>query len=328
MLLVACPGGPPPRSCPARARRRRRGSAPGRSAGPPSSRPGPARRRWGCRGGPPGRPGGPCHAAARSTPSTLRKPPSIASARPERTAGSRLSPTFTSFTSSGVRPTPARIAFEERVLVRDAGRGDRLAVEIGGGRDAGLRQRDQRGERPLHEGGDGGHREPLVAREQDLGLVGDREIGPAGGDLLDRRRRIGGNLRLHREAGPLEVAAVEGLVDPGVVRVDVEVQLQRHPAQAAPASSPRSPGCSRRTAAARASAAARRPHPPQLSRLPAPPRDAALEAPRAGRRARWRRPRGRRSPRTPARSAAAPARSGSGGRARSRPRPTRRTPRR
>ena len=76
------------------------------------------------------------------------------------------------------------------------------------------------------ERADRDHRQALVAGEQHLGLVGDREVGAAGGDLADRRRGVGGDLGLDVEPGLVEVAAVERRVDPGVVGVDVEVERQ------------------------------------------------------------------------------------------------------
>ena len=50
-------------------------------------------------------------------------------------------------------------------------------------------------------------------------------IGPLlGGILLDRRRGIRGDLRMDVEAGVAEVAAVDRLVETGVVRIDVKVE--------------------------------------------------------------------------------------------------------
>ena len=87
------------------------------------------------------------------------------------------------------------------------------------------RQPDQRGQRPVDDRGDRHDRQALVAGEQHLGLVGDRQVRPAGGDLADRRRRVGGDLGLDVEPRLVEVAAVLRRVDPGVVGVDVEVEL-------------------------------------------------------------------------------------------------------
>ena len=58
----------------------------------------------------------------------------------------------------------------------------------------------------MDERRDRDHRQALVAGEQDLGLVGDRQVGAPGRDLADRRRGVGGHLRLDVEAGLLEVA--------------------------------------------------------------------------------------------------------------------------
>ena len=156
----------------------------------------------------------------------LEKPPSIASARPESTAGSRLRPTSTWVTSSASIPARSSDRVEVGGLVGDPGGRDGLAGEVGRARDPRLGQRDQRGQRPRDEGGDRDHRQPLVAGEQDLGLVGDRQVGPPGGHLADRRRGVGGDLGLDLEPGLVEVAALERGVDPGVVGVDVEVERQ------------------------------------------------------------------------------------------------------
>ncbi len=78
----------------------------------------------------------------------------------------------------------------------------------------------------LDQGTDSDHVESLVAGEHHLGLVGDRQIGTAGRDLLDRRRGVGGNVRVDVEAGVGEVAVGERRVDTGVVGVDVEVERQ------------------------------------------------------------------------------------------------------
>ena len=123
-------------------------------------------------------------------------------------------------------PSPVEDRVEEDVLVGDARGRDRLALEVGDVLDAGVAERDQRGERLLHERADRDHVEPLVAGEHHLGLVGDREVDPARRDLLDRRRRVGGHLGPHVEPRLLEVAALERRVDPGVVGVDVEVERE------------------------------------------------------------------------------------------------------
>ena len=112
-------------------------------------------------------------------------------------------------------------------LVRDSGRPDGLPPQVGAGRDAGLREGDQRGQRLID---DGAHRldvQPLVLGEQDLGLVGDGEVGAPRGHLLDRRGGIGRDLRVYVQALRPEEPAVEPAVDPGMVRVDVPVEGER-----------------------------------------------------------------------------------------------------
>ena len=154
------------------------------------------------------------------------KPPRIASALPPSSAGSRLRPTFDLLTSEGSSPALREDRLQVVALVGDAGGRDGLAAQVGGARDPGRGQRDQRGQRLVDDRGDRLDVEPLLAGEQHLGLVGDREVGAPRGDLLDRRRGIGGDLRLDVEPGALEVAVVERHVDPGVVGVDVEVERE------------------------------------------------------------------------------------------------------
>ncbi len=72
--------------------------------------------------------------------------------------------------------------------------------------------------------GDRDHRQALVVRQQDLGLVRDREVRAAGSHLADRRRGVGWNPGVDGEAGLLEVAALQRGEQPGVVGVDVEVE--------------------------------------------------------------------------------------------------------
>src|SRR6476619_5953661 len=89
---------------------------------------------------------------------------------------------------------------------------------------SGALEPDHGRERRSHHGGDGLHRQALVTGEKYLGLVRDREVYPAGGDLLDRRRWIRGGLRTDVEAGVAEVAAVDRFVETGVVSIHVEVE--------------------------------------------------------------------------------------------------------
>ena len=125
----------------------------------------------------------------------------------------------------GGEPLLVEDRVQEGRLVRDAGGGDRLAAQVGDVCDPGLL-----GSEISEVSGcgtsaaDGGHRQALVAREHHLGLVGDRQVDLAGGHLLDRRRGIGGDLRLDVETGLLEVAALERREEAGVVGVDVEVE--------------------------------------------------------------------------------------------------------
>ena len=69
--------------------------------------------------------------------------------------------------------------FQRRVqlgcLVGDPGRPDALAGEVGDAADVLAGERDDRGQRALDERSDRDELESFVAREQQLGLVGDRE---------------------------------------------------------------------------------------------------------------------------------------------------------
>src|SRR4051794_9757890 len=112
------------------------------------------------------------------------------------------------------------------LLVGDAGGGDRLATEVLDVLDARVLQPDHRRERSRDQGGDRLDRQALVLRQEDLGLIGDRQVDAAGGDLLDRGRGIGRRLRLDVEARVAEVPVVDRLEDSGVVGVDVEVERQ------------------------------------------------------------------------------------------------------
>ena len=115
----------------------------------------------------------------------------------------RLKPTFRSFTGRGLHVRRRRrIVFRYAVLVVDPGRADRLALQVRRLADLRLRQRDDRGERLLHERADAHHVQPLVARPQHLGLVRDRQVHAPGRHLLDRRRRVGRLADLHVEARP------------------------------------------------------------------------------------------------------------------------------
>ena len=55
-------------------------------------------------------------------------------------------------------------------------------------------QRDDRGQRALHERADRDELQALIAREQQLRLVGDRHVDLAGGEQLQRFGRFGGRL--------------------------------------------------------------------------------------------------------------------------------------
>ena len=101
-----------------------------------------------------------------------------------------------------------------------------LPLRSGDAFDPGLAEPDQRGQGPVDERRDRDHVEALFVGQRDLGLVGDRQVRLAGGDLLDRRRGVGGGVDADVEAGFLEVAELLRHVDPGVVGVGVEVERQ------------------------------------------------------------------------------------------------------
>ena len=178
-----------------------------------------------------------------------------------------------------------------------------LPARSEGSVDAGLGKRDQRGERL-------GRRaratattwQALVAGEHHLGLVGDRQVGPPGGDLLDRRRRVGGHAAGRPRARPPRSSrGLERRVDPGVVGVDVEVERQVELLRlaAAAGSSLLAAAGERRCAATSESAASSE----RRARIDAPFRPSTRRAARSSsaeqaRRARSRSPRARRPRRT------------------------------
>src|SRR3954451_14252944 len=111
-------------------------------------------------------------------------------------------------------------------LIRDPGSPDGLALKGGGVGDPALGQRDQGGQGPVDDGPDRLHVQPLVAGQQHLGLIGDRQVGAPGGDLLDRRGGIRRDLWLDIQAGLREEPPVEPAVDAGVVRVRVPFEIE------------------------------------------------------------------------------------------------------
>ena len=139
-----------------------------------------------------GRPRGACLRCCSSTPSTFQNPPSVASTFPDSIAGSRLAPTLVSFTEDFGHVRAAEDRLEIGGLVRDPRRADALPAQVLHRADAGRAGRHQRRQRPLDHRRDRHHRQPALAGEQHLRLVGDRHVGPAGRHLLDRRRGVGG----------------------------------------------------------------------------------------------------------------------------------------
>src|SRR3954454_12747561 len=116
-----------------------------------------------------------------------------------------------------------------RVLVIDSSGPHGLPLQILGGGNLRLRQGDDRRERRADERADGNDMQSLRPRAQDLGLVRDGKVDAPGGDLLERRRGIGGLADLQVEAGLLEVARGLPGIDRRVVGVRevVEHQLER-----------------------------------------------------------------------------------------------------
>ena len=89
------------------------------------------------------------------------------------------------------------------VLVGDAGGADLLALELRRAADRPAAERDDRRQRLLDERADRDELGALRAREQQLGLVGDREVGLARGEQLQRRRRVRRRARLDVELAVL-----------------------------------------------------------------------------------------------------------------------------
>jgi hypothetical protein len=89
-----------------------------------------------------------------------------------------------------------------------------------------LADRHDRGQRLLDECAHGHELQALVARQQQLGLVGDGEVDLARGQQLERRGGIARRLDLDVEPGAAEGAAALGRVDPRVVGVGEVVEHQ------------------------------------------------------------------------------------------------------
>ena len=113
-------------------------------------------------------------------------------------------------------------------LVGDAGGAHALAREARDARHVAPGQRDDRCERPLDERGDRDHAQAVVAREQELGLVGDRHVYLARREQLQGFGGVGGRLGPHVQADGGEVAVADRRVERGVVGVGEEVEHHRH----------------------------------------------------------------------------------------------------
>ena len=104
----------------------------------------------------------------------------------------------------------------------------RLALRSARRRAMFLPPSHDRGQRALHE-----RRRPrrrcsaLVARQQQLGLVGDRQVGRPAASSFSGAAGSDGACESHVEPGPLEVAARLRRVDAGVVGVGEEVEHER-----------------------------------------------------------------------------------------------------
>ena len=153
---------------------------------------------------PPGTTAGRVRARARSTPSTLRKPPSIASASPDEHRRQQAEADVHLLDVVEVERPPRRGSSRGS----RAGRGSPRSRSVLPARSAGGSAIPASGSEisevsgRVHQRRDRDHRQPLVAGEQDLGLVGDREVGAPGGDLADRRRGVGRGPAAARRAPP------------------------------------------------------------------------------------------------------------------------------
>ena len=243
----------------------------------------------------------------------------------ESIAGTRLKPTLVSSTLSGSTPALREDRLQVGRLVGDAGGADALAGEVLGARRCRCRERHQRRQRLLHERADRDELRALVAREQQLGLVGDGEVGAAALEQLERRGGVGRRLDLDVEPGALVLARRLGRVDAGVVGVGEVVEHEVEALDLAAARARARPSRRRRRAREREASASRARRVASRAHRQSPP---AARAARTRRRARWRARRGGTWRRTRARSRAGRWRSAARGRARRRSPPTRRTRRR
>ena len=118
---------------------------------------------------------------------------------------------------------------EERFVGREAGDGDRFALEVGGGFDAGIGEHHQAVQRVLDEGGDGHDRHILLAGEQHFRLVRHPEGIAPRANGLEHGGGIGRDDDFDVEAGLGEKAAILGHVQAGVVGIGIPVEGERDP---------------------------------------------------------------------------------------------------
>ena len=113
---------------------------------------------------------------------------------------------------------------EQRVLEAADREADGAALQVGERRDRAVVQHQQRVERRRHQGRDAQERQALVHLDVELGLIGDRQIGLAGGHQLRRVVRIRRRDDLQVDPGLFEIALLERDEDRRVVRVHEPVE--------------------------------------------------------------------------------------------------------
>ena len=122
---------------------------------------------------------------------------------------------------------PRQDHLEERVLEAADRKADLAPLEIGDLAYRPVRQHHQRVEGRRHQRADALERQPGVHLHVQLGLVRDRDLGPAGGHQLGRVVGIGRGDELDLEAAVAEVALLLGHHEGRVVGVDEPVEQHR-----------------------------------------------------------------------------------------------------
>ena len=113
---------------------------------------------------------------------------------------------------------------EQGVLEAADREADLAAPEVGDLLDRTVGEHDQGVQRGRHERTDAGERQALVDLDVQLRLIGDRDVGLAGGDQFRRVVRIRRGDDLDVQTGIGEIAELVGNDDRRVIRIDKPVE--------------------------------------------------------------------------------------------------------